>query len=1107
MTLKFLKTKHGNMSQLTIFKASAGSGKTYRLVAEYIKLLIENPLKYRNILAVTFTNKATSEMKSKVVSTLYSLSSGRNEDLKKLIREETHFSDKQIEENSSIALSLILHDYDRFSISTIDSFFQAVLRSFAKEMGSLGSYEVDLNQKEMLMEACERMISRIDEDKDIKEWLLMMAEEQMENNKGWELKKKIADFGDEIGKDVFRKYMGSHDSLEIEREKLKDLKKQLNSIIYWYENECKRIGTEGLSIIESSGLQTSDFKGGSKSFMNYFRYLKEIRTESFTPTATTLKSLDNIDEWFTKKSPREAEIKSCYHSGLNAKLSEAIALYKSKYIDYSTALEIKKNINQLGLMSTLAFDLRELQKEKNMILLNESDKLLNVIINNNDAPFIYENFGTYFNHFMIDEFQDTSNLQWENFKPLMVNSLSENNENLVVGDIKQSIYRWRNSEWQLLGSRIEEELGKFKIEKKNLATNWRSCKRIIEFNNDLFNESGDLLQNSFNRIIKDEYTGKIPGKYSDTIRDVFSDVKQNSSKSDESGYIKLQFIEEVKDNEDDLKYDDIVITALIEDICKAQDTGYKASDIAILVRWNKEGSKVANALLKKKEEGSEYNFDVISDDSMFLVSSVSVRFIIGMLRYILNPDDKVNRAAVIFEYCKGLLPLFDKNEGEGKENIKELVEEFVPDEITKIYFSFFTDDKHTYLKDISNLSLYDLIHRLEKDFSLNKIQSEQAPLQVFNDSVFDYTLKESENLHKFLEWWDTFGVKIKLQSAMHRDAIRILTIHKSKGLEFPIVMIPYCNWEFGLSGNGGNGDIIWCQSPAPFDKDFPILPVKITKSLVSTYFSDYYFIELLLSYIDNLNLLYVAFTRAVEGLFVYSKKRSSNSKIKNEPEIKVMGDLLLEHLISKEEDKKEAGNIYVFGDLKKKGDTKNESRNEIVISGLPEEEKNSLNQLLLHKNYEFFVEEDGEGRLNKINEGKIMHDILSDVKNTEDLEIAVNKACRQGRIQKSETDKYTTRLKELVTSESVKEWFDGNYEVMNEATIIDNDFGLLRPDRVMRKGNKVIIVDYKLSSEKSSSHFRQVSGYIGKVNQMGFEDVKGYLWYMKNNTIEEVTLK
>jgi ATP-dependent exoDNAse (exonuclease V) beta subunit len=1088
------------MSQLTIFRASAGSGKTYRLVAEYIKLLIENPLKYRNILAVTFTNKATAEMKIKVISTLYSLSTEINDDLKRLLCDETNFNDKQIQENSSIALSLILHDYDRFSINTIDSFFQAVLRSFAKEMGSMGSYEVDLNQSEMLMEACERMISRIDQDKDLKEWLLMMAEEQMENNRSWELKNKIVSFGNEIGKDVFRKYIGVHNSLEEERGKLKKLKLKINSTIYWYENECKRIGREGLALIESFGLQTKDFKGGINSFINYFKYLKDIRIDKFKPNKTTLEVVNNIDNWYTKKSPKEEEIKKCYHSGLNSKLSEAITLYNNKYFDYSTAIEIKKNINQLGLMSTLAFDLRELQREKNMILLTESDKLLNVIINNNDAPFIYENFGAYFNHFMIDEFQDTSNLQWENFKPLVVNSLSENNSNLIVGDIKQSIYRWRNSEWQLLGNRIEEELKNFKIEKKNLATNWRSSRRIIEFNNDFFNVSKDLLQNSFNQIIQNEGSGKKSDKYSDTIRDVFSDIVQVSSKSEEKGYVKLQFIIEEKDNEDDLKYDDYVVSALIENICKVQDAGYKASDIAILVRKNSEGSKIANALLKKKEEGSEYNFDVISDDSMFLGNSVSVRFLIGMLRYILNPDDKVNRAAVIFEYSKGLLPLFESNESFGRVNNNELVDEFITDEISEKYFSFFTDVNHLYLKEISNLSLFDLVHLLEKDFNLNKLQSEQSPLQVFNDSIFDYTLKESESLHKFLEWWDIFGTKIPLQSAMHRDAIRIMTIHKSKGLEFPIVMIPYCNWEFGFSKNGNKEKIIWCPSPKTFDKDFPILPVKISKNLINTYFSDNYFVELLLSYIDNFNLLYVAFTRAVDGLFIFTER----GVCKKDITISVVDDLLSEYLNSKEENKRGVKEIFEFGNLANKRFTKSELRNEILISRFPVEEIKTYNQLLLHKNYEHFLETENESRLNKINEGKIIHDLLSDIKYYRDLEISINKACSQGKIQKKESESYKTKLKEFISSETVKDWFDGTYKVMNEATIIDKEFGLLRPDRVMIKGEQLIIVDYKHTSERNISHVRQVRGYITKIMQMGFTNVRGYLWYLKDNTLEEV---
>ncbi len=1093
------------MPQLKIFKASAGSGKTYRLVAEYIKLLIEDPGKYKHILAVTFTNKATTEMKVKLLNSLSSLSTGRNNGLEQLILDETNFSKNQIKENSGIALSQILHDYDKFSVTTIDSFFQGVLRSFAREIGSFGAFEVDLNKAEMLEEACDRMIQTVDSDEELRDWLLMMAEEQLEDSKSWQIKRNILNFGNELSKDTFQMYVQSMESLDDERLKLKKLKNNLYKTRNWYESECSRIGKEGLDLISGCGLEISDFKYGSTSFPKYFESLKETNTEKFIPSVRVLDSLDSPDSWCTLKSEKRKEILHCYDNGLNSKLKEALLFFTEYYSKYLTAKVISKNLNMLGVLSTLAFNLRELQKEKNTILLDESDKLLNVIIGTNDAPFIYENYGTYYNNFMIDEFQDTSAIQWENFKPLVMNSLSENNDNIVVGDIKQSIYRWRNSDWKLLESKLESDLNRYKIEKVNLDKNWRSFQEIVKFNNDFFNAAKDILDNSIIQEIDDLKLASLNDFYSGTIKEVFSDINQEYSQNKDGGFIKIKRLLIPENKEADFDYEEETLEKIVEEIQNIQDKGFKASDIAILVKLNNNGSKIANYLLRKKKSQTKYNFEVVSDDSMYLGNSTSSIFLVGMIKCVVSPFDDVIKASVAFEYYTRLFPLL------GIENVNyayksidkttslEIVENFTPEGFIDDYFPFFNEGKEGYLKELSSLSLIDLVNKIENDFRLNEIQEEQANIQAFNDSVFDFTKRESNNIKKFIEWWDIFGGKIKIQGNSQKDAIRILSIHKSKGLEFPFVIIPFCDWDLGFSRNG---DIIWCPAPEQYSNDFPILPVNVIKDLIRTDFSGNYLNELLMHYIDNINLLYVAFTRAVEGLIVFTELKEKKSDKK--PKFKDISDLISKTIFTDDNANDNEEQTFVIGELRSNLSQDLETKNGIHIKGTHGIYENSSELMLLHKNYENFLDDEGAARYKKINEGKIIHDILSKTEILDDLEFAVRKVFQEGKILKDDVDLYTQRLQTLLSSPDVMHWFEGKYKVINEATIIDQADGFKRPDRVMIKDDEVIIVDYKLSSIMNNAHTKQVATYLKKVQQMGFAKVKGFLWYLDDNKIVEV---
>jgi len=1090
------------MPQLTIFKASAGSGKTYRLVLEYLKLVVQNPFNYKHILAVTFTNKATSEMKERILRDLNAMASHSNEKMLVQLKEDTGLSEIEIETNARQALSYILHDYDRFAVSTIDSFFQGILRSFARESGLYGTYEVDLDQSALLQEACDRLLMSVENDSDLRDWLLMMSENQLEEGKNWQIRDKITELGNELNKDLFKQYRIHQGTLQEERGKLKQLKTELIKIRNSFESECRKMGNEGLALMKKHNLTLNDFKYKNSSFANTFNKLASYKGGEITFGARFLDAPDNPDAWYSSKENKAAVI-NCYNDGMNGLIQRILQYVEKKEGIYYTASEIYKNIYALGVLSTLAIYVREIGQENNSILLSESDTLLHGIISNNDAPFVYEKAGNFYNFFMIDEFQDTSVIQWENFKPLIINSMSENHHNLVVGDVKQSIYRWRNSDWKLLGSGLKEELKKFSIEEKNLDKNWRSCRNIVEFNNNFFSVSANLLQNNYNNLPDDEQKNNLPEGYNQTITTAFGDVVQTPSSDKNDGYIRLQFIESENKNE----YRDETIQTLIGEIEKLQESGYRASDIAILVRKNNQGNDIASALLnyRKKHPESSCNFEVISDDSLMLDSSLSVRFLIGMLRFVAMPWDQVVKSSAVFQYSRFILPLLaqigvkpPKISVTGQQtlnfNAAAPSQSLLIDKETESdYFPFFAEEGgKTISKQWASLSIADLELELEKLYRLTDLPGEQASLQAFRDIILEFSKKEGGNLHKFIEWWSENGNKVKVQTAIDRDAIRILSIHKSKGLEFPIVMIPFCDWLFEPDARKTN--ILWCNAENSVLKEFPILPVNFSKILRKTIFAKDYYTEMLLSYIDNLNLLYVAFTRAIDGLFIFSEAKPKSSTVSslfqqifNEENAPQILQQQSEFIFDK-------GKLNPQPGLKKRG-------NEVNLSGRIELKKQLGNSLKLHKNYEGFLEDPGRKRMQKVNEGKLMHELLSLITTQNDIETSVLELVKQGKVASNEANALKEKIETLISNPNVQPWFDGSSNVLNETTIIAPGFDLKRPDRVMIDGQKVVIVDYKNSSQPSAEHLRQVKKYAEKIQEMGYSEVSGFVWYLNSNII------
>ncbi len=1102
------------MSELTIFKASAGSGKTFRLVLEYLKLIVKDPLMYRHILAVTFTIKATAEMKQRIIRDLYKVASGSDENLLNTLVEETQLQPNVLQLNAQKALSLILHDYDSFSINTIDSFFQRVLRSFARDVGLYGAYEVDLDQDALLMEATDRLLDSIEDDVELRNWLMEMTEDQLADGKSWQIKSKIYRLGKYMDNVFLQEYIHLNNDILTEREELKILKKEVLKVKASYENILRNIGRKGLQIIAELGLQLSDFSGGKRSFVNYFKYCAELDKKANKPTATLLKSIDEVEEWYTKKTPSELkdQINSAYNNGLNDLLKEAITLFDGDYTRYNTAIQIIQNLHALGVVSILISKIREIGKERNTMLLSEGNQILHKIIDDNDAPFIYEKTGSYFHHYMIDEFQDTSSNQWDNFKPLIHNSIAEEgNYDMIVGDIKQSIYRWRNSDWRLLKEKVKADLYPFKVQEKELDKNWRSSFEVVSFNNHFFSKIAGEIQNYLNNAFAEnqQFLGENKGVET-IVSEIYNDVVQEPQKSDLKGFVQLKFIEKVKDN--DISYADLVYQSVVEDVEMLQQKGAEAKEIAILVRTKNHGNDIASALLNKRNNDAVKGviYEVISDDSLTLDGSVAVRFIILFFKYLMNSNDQLMQKSLIHFYSKyilksleqnGALPpkiLYSKASNELFMSNDHERDTYFSSEVEKDYFPFFNNKEASVIIDNwLNLPPLQLIDEIETNYGLRLMNGEQANLQAFKDAIHQYTQRDTVSLQKISDWWEDKGNKLSIQTNSERNAIRIMTIHKSKGLEFEHVLIPFCDWSFTPK----SGSLIWCSTQNSNFNQFPILPIGYNESLAKSEFFEAYLQELLFSYIDNLNLLYVAFTRAVKSLFIYSEKTKKVDDYKSVSKLlnKVIPELSseIEEFSEQEEDRS-----FAMGDIEIK---KQAQREENTIELSTSLKKNRLIQdsLIIKKNYDGMLEDSDSGQL-RLNRGKVVHELLAGIELTTDIDSALQLNLNKGLITGEEVELLRRNIEELLENTVAIKWFDGTYRVWNERSVIGANKKLNRPDRVMTNGDTAIVVDYKYSDVEQSSHKKQVLNYMTILQSIGYKNIEGFVWYLKSNEIVSV---
>jgi ATP-dependent exoDNAse (exonuclease V) beta subunit len=1006
--IAFLNKYADDMGEIKIFRASAGSGKTHRLTQEYLNLLNKDERAYRRILAVTFTNKATEEMKRRVIEYLF------NESLKGDVM-------------SSKLLKNILHDYSAFNISTIDRFFQQTLRAFAREIGKNTSYGVELNQDMVLSQAIDKLLFNLDTENNetLLRWIMELSVQRIDSGKSWDVKSSINGTAGQLFKEAYKIAIKGEGEEFLDKNHIAEYSLELKRIIDDYQTNMRNFGVRGANILKEANLSPDDFSGKSKSFAS--RFQKILNGDLSLSNSTFIKASNGTEFWFSKSVEKDSpgllnRGKKAEELHLLKLLNNIIEFENTYFKDYSTAQAISNNLYALGLMSDIQRSIREVTTENGVLLISETTELLHNIIDGSDTPFIFEKVGTKTDHFMLDEFQDTSLMQWENFRPLIINSLSSGYSNLIVGDEKQSIYRWRGSDWTLLNNTVFNDFRGDEINYTPLTENWRSGKEIIDFINDFFPKASKECD----VFLELEEFSKI------NVSSIYSSVKQLLPKSRalKKGYVEIKIS---TCDKGDVKDD--ILSYVKDSILSILNNGGALRDIAVLVRRNTEGSDIAEYLI-------DSGIKVISGDSLFLTSATSVSSIISQLKYFSNPLDEVNNILAKFSG----LDLTQKGE-------------------------------------LTFLPLYEMCEHLA-DAQPEEIKiAESAYIISFLDQVKEYIRLNRSDLSAFLEWWNENSSKLTIPAPEGEDAVRVLTIHKSKGLGFSTVIVPYSDFEFK-----GKSDIIWCKPrTSPFNR-MPVVPINKADGLENSHFKEDLRNENFLRVVDNMNLAYVAFTRAKDNLFIYVKEPSKSSK-----DLKGAGDILYNFSI----DKVNSSGYVKYGDRMIITNSKGSSLSERDMP-LFKSFDNSENLRLTLRSEEFF-NEDAKSR----SRGVVIHSIMSNIISVEDISSAVMKAVSIGELQSDEIDQTISYFNELINSVSSYGWFGLEINTINELEIILPGGKIYRPDRVI-KGDVISVIDFKTGKLRTKSHHSQLERYVTAITEMGYNNVKGYIWYLDDKEVVEV---
>ncbi|NJX13901.1 UvrD-helicase domain-containing protein [Tamlana crocina] len=1035
-------------SPFTIYNASAGSGKTYTLVKEYLKILFSSnsPFEFRRILAITFTNKAVAKMKERIVDTLKIFSDENiltaNHTMFQSICEELEIAPESLHEKSGKLLNTILHNYAAFDISTIDGFTHKIIRTFAHDLKLPLNFEVELDQEALLNEAVDSLIAKAGTNDVLTQILVDFAIEKADDDKSWDV---TIDFNK-----IAKLLVNENDIPFLETLKDKTLadfnalKKQLKSDIKQAENAITEAAQNVLTTIENAGVDFKDFSRGT--LPNHF--IKAAK-------------LDFNRLYDNKLEENIAEGKSIYNKTLNPQTAQTIdsilpeievafKTVKKRVFKLKFLRAFYKNITPISVLNAINQELIALKEEQNKMLISEFNSIINNEIKAQPTPFIYERIGEKFKHYFIDEFQDTSVVQWQNLVPLLGNSLSaENGSTMLVGDAKQAIYRWRGGKAEQFIDLFNDE-NPFYVEKsvRNLPANFRSFKEVVSFNNGLFSF---LAHQVFNN---------------DMYSQLYNLAQQDITKTND-GYVELEFLDLAKDDDRDAEYTEKVL----EKINTCLNNGYNLADICVLVRKKKDGVAVANYL-------SQNNIPIISSETLLLNNAPEVQFINHFLGLLLQPKNKEIKIKVLQFLAKHF----------NVEDQHNFFEENINLSVSELMKKLEPFDVFIKAEGLLQLPLFDLAETIVRQFNL--VQNSNAYIQFYLDVVLDFTQKKGSDISGFLEYFDKKKDNLSIVSPLGQNAVQIMTIHKSKGLEFPVVIFPYADLDiyrekepkewFAINKEQYQG---FTHTLLNYNKDFEYFGDE------GQQIYDKHQAELEL---DNINLLYVALTRAAEQLYIVSAKDIST---KGEANTKKYSGLLisyLQHLCLWEDSKL----IYSFGSSKKASTTSEEKQTNTQLQDEFISTAKEQHHIKVVIKSSFLWD---TAQKEAIERGNLIHDIMAQIKTKSDIDFVIDDFLGASIIDDLQASALKETVVQIINHPILSDYFAKTSTIYNERDIITKQGVILRPDKVaVNKKNEAVIIDYKTGVE-DKKHIQQLQLYQDVLEEMGIVIKKRILVYINDD--------
>ena len=1072
---------------LTVYKASAGSGKTFTLATEYIRLIVENPTSYRNILAVTFTNKATEEMKMRILSQLYGIWKGlpESDNYLQVIVEKTGYAPKLIRERAGQGLSNLLHNYNYFRVETIDTFFQSVLRNMARELDLTTNLKIGLNDVQVEELAVDQLIADLSTTDVMLQWILKYIMESISDEKSWNVITQIKRFGRTIFNNEYKEVSQALEQKMEEKGFFEHYTTQLREIKKAAEERMILIGESFFDTLEGEGLSIDDLSNKNRGIAGFFLKLQKGVFDPSIENATVANCLGNPEKWCAKTHPQRDFILSLAEGTLGDILRYAVEERSRQWKLYKSADLTLRHLNQLRLLGSIEKKVRELNENNNRFLLSDTQQLLHALIEGSDSPFIFEKIGTQLEHVMIDEFQDTSTVQWQNFRVLLDEAMShEGGSNLIVGDVKQSIYRWRSGDWRLLND-IEQQFRQQQIETIPLKKNYRSERNVITFNNHFFSHAAELEYQEQQELNPEE---------AEQLKRAYADVVQEIPDGREAaGEVSVTLLPA----ED---YQMITLQQLAETISELTERGIPQREIAILVRVNNQIPVIAQYFLEQMPE-----VKIVSDEAFRLDASVAVNLLVSALRLLTHPDDLLTQAAIVKLYHIDIL----KEQTEDNELLLRT------NDLNLLLPEAFRSQREVLI----TMPLYELAERLYAIFELERLNEQSAYVFAFYDQLASYVSENTADIDSFLAAWDESLCGKTIQSE-ETNGVRILSIHKSKGLEYNYVICPFCDWQLEKQ----SGNFLWCQPKEEPFNDLPIAPVDYSKNqMLGTIYEKDYLHEHLQNTVDNLNLLYVAFTRAKKGLYVFGKRGAKASRSGLiEQCLPLVAQEMPEAILSGLEDEKGILQFSLASPARNASSASPSSLSSpssknpflqpaasIAVDFHYTESQVNFRQSNRSQAFIEADESDEIERLNYIQTGSVLHQIFSMIRTTDDIEDALKQLQFEGVLYDEQItpERITAMLRKRLQDPRVADWFSPCWTLFNECTILTMEDGEVkerRPDRVMTDGQHWVVVDFKFGSPKPE-YDDQVREYMALIKTMQPEaEVNGYLWFVYSNKIEEV---